>query len=117
MVLVYKRSSNMTDSPKKLSNGSMHFSYNLQEGRSPKNLNNSITPEASKNLNYRADKQNYITDLVMIFFRVKPNNANYKTKQILLQFSRNYCLFVMSFSPNLLNKKNHPNNFFWNNTK
>ena len=68
------------DSPKKLSNGSMHFSYNLQEGRSPKNLNNSITPEASKNLNYRADKQNYITGLVMMFFRVKPKNANYKTE-------------------------------------
>ena len=60
----------MMDSPKKLSNGSMHFSYNLQEGRSPKNLSNNITPEASKNLNYRADKQNYITGLVMMSFRV-----------------------------------------------
>merc|ERR1712001_415953 len=66
---VCKRSSNMMDSPKKLSNGSMHFSYNLQEGRSPKNLSNSITPEASKNLNYRADKQNYITDEQLKYHR------------------------------------------------
>ena len=79
MVLVCKRSSNMMDSPKKLSNGSMHFSYNLQEGRSPKNLSNNITPEASKNLNYRADKQNYITGLVMMSLRVKPKNVNFKT--------------------------------------
>ena len=66
------------DSPKKLSNGSMHFSYNLQEERSPKNLSK-LNPEASKNLNYRADKQNYITGLVMMFFRVKHKNVNYKT--------------------------------------
>ena len=53
----------MMDSPKKLSsNGSMHFSYNLQEERSPKNLSK-LNTEASKNLNYRADKQNYITGI------------------------------------------------------
>ena len=69
----------MMDSPKKLSNGSMYFSYNLQEGRSPKNLSNNITPEASKNLNYRADKQNYITGLVMMSFQIKPKNVNFKT--------------------------------------
>ena len=80
MVLVRKRSSNMMDSPKKLSNGSMHFSYNLQEGRSPKNLSNNITPEASKNLNYRADKQNYITGLVMMSFRVKPKKRKLHCK-------------------------------------
>ena len=74
------------DSPKKLSNGSMHFSYNLQEGRSPKNLSNSITPEASKNLNYRADKQNYITGISDDVFGYIPyKNTNWK-KKFFLQF-------------------------------
>ena len=93
MVLVYKRSSNMMDSPKKLSNGSMHFSYNLQEGRSPKNLSNSITPEASKNLNYRADKQNYIAGSDDAFV--------YSKRQIEKDFasiSRTFWPFLMIFS-------------------